>query len=136
MTTFLKSAMKRSVAENLLRDLSRTENQYFFFVAKCTPWTNENSPTLYIDSDQGELAVSRSIIGYKKINPASILFTIPKYQWLSGTKYDQYEDTIDLFDPDNPKIFYVLTNQRNIYKCISNAGGAASTAEPSATRVT
>lgn len=132
MTTFLKSAMKRSVAENLLRDLSRTENQYFFFVAKCTPWTTENSPALYIDSDQGELTVSRSIIGYKKINPASILFTIPKYQWLSGTKYDQYEDTIDLFDPDNPKIFYVLTNQRNIYKCISNAGGAASTAEPSA----
>ena len=131
MATFLKTTIKRSVAENLLRDLTQDTNNYFFFVAKSTEWGDENSPDSYIDSDENERNVGRSTIGYKKMNGADILFVVPRYDWVSGTIYDQYDDSVDLFDEDNPKIFYAFTNQNHIYKCLSNNGGVPSTSQPS-----
>ena len=35
MATFLKTTIKRSLAENMLRDLINAENQYFFFSNFC-----------------------------------------------------------------------------------------------------
>ena len=90
MATFLKTTIKRSLAENMLRDLINAENQYFFFVAKTTEWANPNAPDAFIDSDRSDVDVSRSIIGYKKINPSNVSFAIPRYDWTLGTKYDQY----------------------------------------------
>ena len=131
MATFLKTTIKRSLAENMLRDLINAENQYFFFVAKTTEWANSNAPDAFIDSDRSDVDVSRSIIGYKKINPSNVSFAIPRYDWSLGTKYDQYDDKVNLFDVDDPKIFYVLTNQNHIYKCIYNNNESSSTVQPS-----
>ena len=131
MATFLKTAIKRSVADNLLTDLSRADNQYFFFVAKSTEWTNPNSPDTHIDTDREDINLSRGIIGYKKLNPSNVIFTVPRYDWEYGRKYDQYDDAINLFDSDDPKIFYVFTNQFHIYKCLYNGGGATSVVQPS-----
>jgi hypothetical protein len=131
MATFLKTTIKRSVAENLLRDLTQDTNNYFFFVAKSTEWKDENAPDPYVDSDENERNVGRSTIGYKKMNGADILFVIPRYDWVSGTIYDQYDDSVDLFDEDDPKTFYAFTNQNHIYKCLSNNGGVPSTSQPS-----
>ena len=131
MATFLKTAIKRSVADNLLTDLSRADNQYFFFVAKSTEWANSNAPDTHIDTDRGDINLSRGIIGYKKLNPSNVIFTVPRYDWEYGTKYDQYDDAINLFDADDPKIFYVFTNQFHIYKCLYNGGGATSVVQPS-----
>ena len=131
MATFLKTTIKRSLAENMLRDLINAENQYFFFVAKTTEWANPNAPDAFIDSDRSDVDVSRSIIGYKKINPSNVSFAIPRYDWSYGTEYDQYDDKVNLFDADDPKIFYVLTNQNHIYKCIYNNNESSSTVQPS-----
>ena len=131
MTTFLKTTIKRSVAENLLRDLTYSENNYFFFVAKTSEWGQPNSPDSYIDSDRNERNVGRSIIGYKKMNGSDILFIVPRYDWVYGTVYDQYDDSVDLFDEDDPKVFYTFTNQNHIFKCLSNNGGIPSTSQPS-----
>lgn len=131
MTTYLKTAIKRSVAENLLTDLTQARNNYFFFVAKSSSWADENTPSPYIDSDKSERTVSRSIIGYKRINSSNVLFAIPRYDWVLGETYDQYDDAVDLFDKEAPKTFYVFTNQNHIYKCLYNANNSPSTSQPS-----
>ena len=130
MATFIKSFMSRVTADAFMRDLESGENKYFFFIAKATPWTNDASPESFIDSDDGERGVCRNIIGYKKINPANVIPCIPRYDWTAGRIYDEYDDVIDLFGAVAPKIFYVLTNQRHIYKCLNNGGGVPSTVRP------
>lgn len=130
MATYIKSSIRTSTAQSMLQDIERNVNQYFFFIAKSTAWSNDSSPDSYIDTVKNEYDLSRNIIGYKKIRAEDILFSIRRYDWIGGTVYDQYTDSEDLFDKDSPKIFYVYTINRNIYKCLNNNGGAASTQMP------
>jgi hypothetical protein len=131
MASYLKASIQRSYAESFLADLERNDNQYFFFISKGTVWTDEPNPNAYIDSVGSEYQAMNDIIGYKKLNPQNIIFALPRYEWGGGTKYDQYNDTDALFDDTNPKIFYVVTDENNIYKCLGNSGGVASTIKPS-----
>lgn len=130
MATYIKSSIRTSTAQSMLQDIERNVNQYFFFIAKSTAWSNDSSPDSYIDTVKNEYDLSRNIIGYKKIRAEDILFSIRRYDWIGGTVYDQYTDSEDLFDKDSPKIFYVYTINRNIYKCLNNNGGVASTQMP------
>jgi hypothetical protein len=131
MASYLKASIQRSYAESFLADLERNDNQYFFFISKGTVWTDEPNPNAYVDSVGSEYQAMNDIIGYKKLNPQNIIFALPRYEWGGGTKYDQYNDTDALFDDTNPKIFYVVTDENNIYKCLGNSGGVASTIKPS-----
>tara|TARA_B110000503_G_scaffold132568_1_gene208643 strand:- start:519 stop:2858 length:2340 start_codon:yes stop_codon:yes gene_type:complete len=132
MASYLKASIQRSYAESFLADLERNDNQYFFFIGKGTAWTAEPEPNTYTDSVGSEYQAMNDIIGYKKLNPQNIIFALPRYEWTSGTVYDQYNDTDALFDDTNPKIFYVVTDENNIYKCLSNNSGATtSTVKPS-----
>lgn len=124
MGTYIKSSIRTSTSQSMLQDIERNVNQYFFFIAKSTAWSNDSSPDSYIDTVKNEYDLSRNIIGYKKIRAEDILFSIRRYDWIGGTVYDQYTDSEDLFDKDSPKIFYVYTINRNIYKCLNNNGGA------------
>lgn len=130
MASYLKASIQRSYAESFLADLERNENQYFFFIGKGTQWTAEPTPDTYVDSVGSEYQAMNDIVGYKKLNPQNIIFALPRYEWASGTVYDQYDDTTALFDDNDPKIFYVVTDENNIYKCLSNNSGAASTQKP------
>ena len=130
MATFIKSSIRTSGAKSMLEDMERNLNNYFFFIARSIPWTNDTSPDQYTDSVKSEYDVSRNIIGYKKIRPQDISFAIRRYDWIGGTIYDQYTDSEDMFDIDSPKQFYVYTIDRHIYKCMSNAGGIPSTVVP------
>lgn len=135
MSSYLKASIKKSFAESFLSELERNENQYLFFIGKGTPWQNEFSPDSYVDSVGSEFSAMNNIIGYKKINPADIIFAISRYEWVTGTVYNQYSDSVDLFDDTNPKIFYVITDQNNIYKCLSNNNNSPSTVRPDQTIV-
>lgn len=136
MASYLKASIERSYAESFLAELERNENQYFFFVAKGTTWANENSPSAYSDTVAAEYQVMNEIIGYKKLNPQNILFALPRYEWTSGTVYDQYDDTVDLFDDTDPAIFYVVTDANHVYKCLGNNGANATGSTVKPTHVT
>ena len=130
MASYLKASIKRSYAESFLTELERNENQFFFFVAKGTTWANESSPTAYSDTVASEYQVMNEIIGYKKLNPQNVLFALPRYEWQSGEVYSEYSDSADLFNEDDPAIFYVVTDANHVYKCLDNNGGSPSTVKP------
>lgn len=131
MASYLAASIKRSYAESFLNEMERNENQYFFFVGKGTTWAVETSPPGYTGTVANEYRGMNEVIGYKKLNPSNIIFALPRYEWTSGTTYDQYDDAVDLFDDNNPQIFYVVTDEDHIYKCLYNAGGSVSTVKPS-----
>jgi hypothetical protein len=122
MPSYIKASMERSYAESFLAELERNDNQYFLFIGKGTTWANENSPPSYTDTVASEYRVMNDIIGYKKLSSENILFAIPRYEWTANTIYDQYDDSTELFNDSNPKIFYVVTDENHIYKCLWNNG--------------
>ena len=73
----------------------------------------------------------RNAIAAKILEPDDLYHVFRRIDWVTDTKYDQYDDSIDLFD--GTKDFYVLTDEMNVYKCISNNNGSASISKPTAT---
>lgn len=74
------------------------------------------------------------MVSGKKLTASDVSLVVPYHRWTPGTVYSQYADDVDFFDPTlNIPPFYVVTDQLNVYKCISNNGGAASTDRPSHT---
>ncbi|NDB82304.1 MAG: hypothetical protein EB127_06130 [Alphaproteobacteria bacterium] len=138
MSVLLKTSVKRAFAESFLSDITSNRAQYFLFISKTTPWSSTAGasadiiPVLPPDTVESEYDIMRSIIGYKKIDPSKIVFALPKISWEAGTVYDEYRDDANLFDPDSPSSFYVVTTSNNIYKCLG-ATSATSTVMPTHT---
>ena len=132
MPVLLKASMKRAYAESMISDMASGKNQYFLFVAKSTSWEgSDTTPVVPIDTDKTEYDTMRSIIGYKKLDPSKTVFALERIPWELNAKYDAYTDAENLFDEDSPKIFYVVTDENNIYKCIeAPTPPAVSTVKP------
>jgi hypothetical protein len=64
----------------------------------------------------------------KRITTADVTHAVPRHDWTSGTVYTYYDDAdTNLIESDS---FFVITEDYNVYKCLWNAGGAASTTKP------
>ena len=110
--------------------------------------TDTNPPTPNDDIGTEYYAYD-DMLSAKKISSSDVSTVIPRRDWATGTVYDYYRhdygninsagSTItsdssasNLFDAT----FYVLTSTFDVYKCIDNNSGAASTVEPSGNKNT
>jgi hypothetical protein len=72
----------------------------------------------------------------KKITGNDVELVIPRVNWTANTKYKQFDDRIAIDDlltgntTLNVKPMYIITSERNVYKCLANNASANSTLEP------
>lgn len=101
-------------------------NKLYLSIGKVDAWSNEAAPAQGNTSTAAFNEVWNNMLGAKRITGNDIRHVIPRHNWTSGIVYDIYDDllcTNDLFDPDYK--FYVVTSDWNVYKCLSNNGGAS-----------
>jgi len=126
----LQKTFKNHFARDLINDFNAdTDNQYFIYFGKVDAWDDDNSPDSLTDSVQAEFSAHRNSLGIKRIERVNVFHVVTRYDWISGTKYTQYDDTVDL----SALQYYVMTDEYNLYKCIDNGGGGKSTAKPTHT---
>ena len=118
---------------------SRTNNEGTD-TAPLTPADNLNAQHFPFDD----------LLAAKKIAASDVTFAIPRRNWTTGTVYDIYRHDYGEYATGtttaitsnsgastlHDATFYVLTTDRNVYKCLDNNGGAASTVEPTGADVT
>ena len=98
---------------------------------KSSAWSNDAAPTQANTSVVNNNDIWKNMIGGKRINGNNIRHAVPKFDWISGTVYDEYDDQIDsLVLNSTSRKFYVLTSEFNVFKCLSNNGGVPSTVMP------
>ena len=129
MSSIVSHKLKKSLAESFYLDvLSRRSRYYCFFGA---PLSTSLSDTL-----DYEKTVRQGIVSAKRIFASDISYVVPRFNWTSGVIYAQYNRLMTgVVDSNGPK-FYVLTdsnNTYNVYKCLNNANGTASTSIPTGT---
>lgn len=108
---------------------AQTPESYYLFLGRTMPWPNDSNPTQPSDQILDENDAMQNMIAMKKILPTTISHAIPRYNWISGTAYAEYDDRdANLLT----KQFYVLTDELNLYKCIK-AGTGPSVVKPSGT---
>jgi hypothetical protein len=91
-------------------------------------WPNEPVPITPPDNEQHlHYELHRKFIGGKKVTPSDISHVTTRHNWVTGTVYSMYRDTdTDMYD----RPFFVFTNENNVYKCLYNNNGNASTVKP------
>jgi len=105
------------------------DNRIYVFLGRTGSWPDEGDPPEALNDLEEILQTWHDLNGIRKVGVTDIVLGLRETLWNSGTVYDQYEDDTDLTD----KNFFVLTDQLNVYKCISNNNGAESTVLPSHT---
>ena len=101
---------------------------YYVVLANNAEWENEPTPVDPPDNEQYlHYEAHRRFIGGKKVDNNDVSHVTLRYNWTSGTIYSMYRDTdTDMYD----RAFYVMTDEFNVYKCLYNNKGSASTVKP------
>jgi hypothetical protein len=147
MPAIITNAFRTYNADNFIKSLEADTaatgdglgNKIYLLIAKDSPWSG-NSIGQYADGSYSDSAVPtpkdtvvapfihyNDVIAAKLINVSDVSHVIKRLNWTSGTVYDEYDhEQDDLIDRN----YFVMTDQFNVYKCISNNQGVASTDKP------
>ena len=158
MAAIVTNKFRLHNAEQFYESFSEASTSYYLFVGRPQPWTattpfgggSDTQPPTPLDNVDDEYMYFRDMQAAKRIAAADIQYAIPRHNWTSGTIYDYYRGDYgaqwsstasDIVKTVNngtnlwasTTLFYVLSSTNNVYKCMSNNGGVASTVEPSGT---
>jgi len=107
----------------------------------------DTSPVTPADNVNSQHFPFDDMLAAKKITSTDVTFAIPRRNWATGTTYDIYRHDYGEYATGtttaitansgastlHDATFYVLTTDRNVYKCLDNDGNTASTVEPTGT---
>ena len=137
MTAIVTSKFRVVNAANFKRDVIDQDNSVYVFIGKSDAWSNSLSVTTDseapapIDDSRTLTETYKNMIAGKLITAGDVVHVVPRYDWTSGNAYTAWDDTDDeIFT----KQFYVLTDERKVFKCIK-VGPGASTIKPSAAQI-
>ena len=158
MAAIVTNKFRLHNAEQFYESFSEASTSYYLFVGRPQPWTattpygggTDVAPPTPLDNVDDEYMYFRDMLASKRIATTDIQYAIPRHNWTTGTVYDYYRGdygsqwsttSTDIVKTVNAGInlwasttlFYVLSSTNNVYKCMSNNGGVASTVEPSGT---
>jgi len=140
----LTNHYKVELVNTFISSIEDSKNSHYVFVGRAEPWLNGNGQ---IDEasvepantsvNQTELDVYREMVYAKVITPADVIHMSKRYNWSNGTTYAKYDnEDANLYS----KPYYVITDTREVYKCIyngygpENTNGVPSTFKPSVTQ--
>lgn len=109
-------------------------SKIYCFLSQVKPWTDENDPPTPQEDQQYLKNVYKNMFVAKQITTTDMSPIIERIDWTTGTVYDYYQDNVDMFSL-NPagqitKYFYAKNRYDQVFKCLWNNNGAASTVEP------
>lgn len=126
----IRQKFRTQLAQLLLEDLSiESANRYFLFIGKPKAWDDDTLPDSATDSNGILFDAKRSMLAMKMIRPIDVQLMIPRIDWTEGDTYAQYDSSSAM----QGERFYALTDEYNVYKCISNNGTADSVTKPTGT---
>ena len=140
MSLLLRQAARVENARSLYRDIYNENDFFYIFASRAIPWEDDTSPDLPRDSQFYQTTYRHDMLFVKRIQAADVVLLAPRYEWVTGTVYDQYDDEYADGHPAfsgatnlaNAK-FYVITDEFNVYKCLDNNKNAQSTIKPTST---
>lgn len=141
MSLLLRQAARVENARSFFRDIHNENDFFYMFASRAIPWTDDTSPDTPRDSQYYQTTYRHDMLFIKRINASDAVQLAKRYDWESGTIYDEYDDEYATGHPAASGAtnladanFYVMTDEFNVYKCLDNGGNTnASTIKPTST---
>ena len=137
MPAIITNAFRTYNADNFISAFST--NKVYLMIGKAAPWSgasagqyanasaSDTSIPTPIDTTVAPFIHHNDMIAVKLIAGTDVSHVVKRVDWTSGTVYSEHDHNQD---DQIDQTFFVMTDQYNVYKCISNYGGAASTDKP------
>ena len=91
----------------------------YLFIGKVTSWDDDSTPPAPTDAVANTHYENwRDMIAAKKITSSDVSHVIPRKNWTNNTSYFAFTHTEATLDSQD---FYVMTDDYNVYKCLSNS---------------
>lgn len=110
----------------------------YLFIGKTLGWDQSHIgySDLLVPSPSGDIQSSvfepwRDMIALSRVQTSEIHLGATRENWTSGTIYTQYDDQNPEVAKGNAPFFVYEENGGNVFKCLDNNNGAASTVRPS-----
>lgn len=117
-------------AKKIVDSVVNDDSKMYVYIGRPQPWsTTSDDPPNALNTLEEEYEIWQDMTALKRVSGQDITLGFKKIDWTTGTVYDEYADNVDLSALD----FYVYTDEKKAYKCISNNYGAASTTKPTHT---
>jgi hypothetical protein len=140
MSAVITPLFHANIARSIYEEVQNRSSIYHYFIGKTLVWEDELTPPIPSQYQLYENDVRNNIIQTKQIAINDVALVVPRINWEGGTVYDMFDDNISATNPAasgatslKEARFYVITEDFNIYKCIFNNNGGASTVEPTGT---
>lgn len=119
-------------AEQFKKSIDDVGAPYLYFTfGKVEPWSETDTPPQATTSVDDFNLVWKNMIGAKQLQGNDVRLGIRRNDWVSGQSYFAYDDCSCSMNMNDSSIkFYVVTDEWNVYKCISNNNNSISTAKP------
>ena len=137
MAAIITEKFRLHNAKEFKQSATETGNAMYMFIGRPIAWSDDNNPPTPVDSLNDEYDAYANMTALKKVSSTDVSHAIIRRDWTSGTVYDEYRHNYSSSNTSNSgattlwsSTFYVVTSDYNVYKCISNNGGANSTTMP------
>lgn len=136
MPAIIKQQFRTENAANFVSSFST--NPTYLVLGQSRPWVatteypsaSDINPLPPEDTYSQLYRTGRSGLGAKRIQAADVVQSAPRYNWVTGTVYTQYDSEDQALFGKN---FYVVNSSFQVYKCLFNNFGVPSTVEPTGT---
>jgi hypothetical protein len=91
-SSLMKTTLHNSIADGIYNEVTSKYTRYYYFLGRTLTWEDELAPPIPVDSYAYELQSRNEMITLKEINPTDISYVIPRYDWVEGSTYDQFDD--------------------------------------------
>lgn len=128
MNNSIKSDFRTELAATVLNEIQYQRSNYYYFLGKVDRWnTTDQAPAgAEVDSYIENSLIRENTIFIKRITANDVTLVVNKYDWVTNTVFDFWDNRISMRDLK----FYCITDDSNVYKCLDNNGGLPSTVMP------
>lgn len=138
MPTVLKNDIHTNIAQIVYNGIRSRTTRAYFALGRTLPWEGDDVVAPVPTAAREDEAETRAaIIGMRSITISDVSFAIERNNWETGTVYDMYDDrySSEFVAPSGATdiaeaSMFVMTDEFNIYKCISNNYNSPSTVKP------
>ena len=147
MAAIITEKFRTHNAKQFIEDFSESGQSNYVFIGRPHAWADDTSPPAPANSELEEIQAYEDMIALKKVSSTDISHGIVRYNWTTGTKYDEWRHNYSSSNTTNVTNVsnfydgrgYVITDEFKVYKCLKTgmSGGSTvnSTVKPTHTSI-
>lgn len=126
MPAIITSSLRKQIARDFFDGFTAGTSLYYISIGRSQLWDSSDTTPTPVDTPSTIQDVRDNMQSVKKVQGSSLV--VPRYNWTSGTVYNQYDDTVQGI-PNPP--YYVKTDNNQVYICYETGRDSDGAVQPS-----